>query len=544
MKNNYKRIILLTSITILICACFQPVITGINVESSQQDLHIVDYNSAYLVAYAQLKHLKKTSCSIITSEEIYDNNGKILSYVFNLNPEGYIVVTSHKTLPPVLAYSFTSSFSEVGTILTDLVKQDILQRLTYISKIPEKIIEENKVLWNSYLYFDPLFLDKTFTQWPKEGTTNSGGWLETKWHQNSPFNDFCPMDLVNDERSVAGCPAVAIAQILNYHQTTNNVFFNDSDDYYHSWGNYYYIDDDFETYDFPSYPQLNSYLDTLIMHYQNQETITDEDKAALTFACGVAAKQVYSSTISGTFGVNQAYDAYRRFSFDDCELLTDDDPDVYERVKDNIKNGLPVHLAVLDEAWKSGHNLVIDGYNEEGFYHLNFGWGGSYDGWYKLLEKLPYDLNFLEGVIVDIINENSNSDLQSEGVLYWHDANPGTTVEGSFTIENVGEPGSNIDWEIIVWPDWGEWSFESLSGEGLNPEAGPLSINVSVVVPDKKDKHFNGYVKVIDVDDSLNSCLIHVSLTTPRSRDIFSIFDLIFKINPNAFPLLRFLLNL
>ncbi|UCF49174.1 MAG: C10 family peptidase, partial [Thermoplasmatales archaeon] len=270
----------------------------------------------------------------------------------------------------------------------------------------------------------------------------------------------------------------------------------------------------------------------------------DEDKAALTFACGVAAKQVYSATVSGTFGVDQAYDAYKRFSFDDCVLLTDDDPEVYEQVQDNIINGLPVHLAVVTEAWDSGHNLVIDGYNDDGYYHLNFGWGGSYDGWYKIPEELPYELTVLEGVIVDIINDNSNSYLHGEGVLYWPNTNPGTTVEGSFTIENVGTPGSSIDWEIIVWPDWGEWSFDPSSGTDLTPEGGPQTIDVSVIVPDKNNKHFNGYVKIVDVDNSANSCLIHISLTTPRSKVIFSLFDLIYQRYINSFPLLRFLFGL
>ncbi len=544
MMKLDKRIIFIIAIAIVFCASFQPIIAGRSIENNNQDLKAINENSALLVALSQLKHLKKTTYQITASNGILDDKGSILCYVFDLHPQGYIVVPGYNTLPPVLAYSFTSSFSEAGTLLCDLVKADIILRLTHSSEIHEKIIEENKDLWNSYLNFNPLVLDDFFSQWPKEGATSSEGWLETEWHQNSPYNDFCPMDLVNSQRSVAGCPSVAIAQILNYHQTTNNVQFNDSDDYYHSWGNYYWIDDNFETYDFPPFPQLNSYLDTLVLHYQNEETLTDEDKAALTFACGVAAQQVYSSSVSGTFGVDQAYDAYQRFFFDDCVLLTDDNPDAYERVQENIMNGLPVHLAVITEDGKSGHNLVIDGYNDEGYYHLNFGWGGSYDGWYKIPEELPYELTVLEGVIVDIINENSVSNLNAEGALYWPDINPGATVEGSFTLENVGAPGSSIDWEVIIWPEWGEWTFDPSSGEGLTPEEGPLTIDVSVNVPDKKDKHFNGYVKVVDVDNSINSCLVHVSLTTPRNRWVnHPLLFNIFEHFPNAFPLFRYILG-
>ena len=84
-------------------------------------------------------------------------------------------------------------------------------------------------------------------------------------------------------------------------------------------------------------------------------------------------------------------------------------------------------------------------------------------------------------------------------------------MEDSFTIENVGAPGSNIDWEIIVWPDWGEWSFDPSSGTDLTPEGGPQTINVSVIVPDKNNKHFSGYVKVVDIDKQNSSLRQHIS---------------------------------
>ena len=57
-----------------------------------------------------------------------------------------------------------------------------------------------------------------------------------------------------------------------------------------------------------------------------------------------------------------------------------------------------------NDAWTVGHNLVIDGYNSDDYFHINFGWGGSYNGWYRLLSGLPYSLTVIEGVIVDIMS--------------------------------------------------------------------------------------------------------------------------------------------
>jgi hypothetical protein len=546
MKKVDSRLLAVVVVLIVFSAIFTSTIIGIKIKDTQQPSPLVDKNAALIVAQAKLIQMKKTNYSITSSNEVFDDQGRIIYRVYNLQPQGYIVVAAYYDLPPVIAYSFTSTFFEKGTILYDLVKTDILLRLSHFSEIPETIKERNNDLWNNYLDSDPLILENSyFRQWPIQGTTISEGWIETKWHQGSPYNDFCPIDLASEKRSVAGCPSVAIAQILNYHETTHNIQFNDSDDYYHAfWGNNYWIDDDYDTYDFPSFPELNTYLDTLVGHYQNQLSLTDEDKASLVFACGVAAEQVYHPNASGTFGVDQAFQAYQRFAFDDIELLDDNDPDVYERVQNNIKNGLPVHLAVVDEAVTTGHNLVIDGYNNDGFYHLNFGWGGPYDGWYKIPEELPFELNFLEGIIVDIINYNEDSDLHGEGVLYWPDVKPGTTVEGSFVIENVGAPGSEIDWEIIVWPGWGDWTFDPSSGENLTPENSPLTINVSVEVPNRINRYYNGYVKVVDIDNNGNSCLIHISLITPHTKAYFYFFEVFLQRHPYAFPILRYFLKL
>jgi len=49
-----------------------------------------------------------------------------------------------------------------------------------------------------------------------------------------------------------------------------------------------------------------------------------------------------------------------------------------------------------------GHNVVIDGYNTDEYFHLNFGWGGTYNGWYLLPDEIPYGLTVIEGAIVDI----------------------------------------------------------------------------------------------------------------------------------------------
>ena len=514
-KIFLKRAIVFNVILLFCAASISPIISGNITFNFQYNNCIVESDLAFKVAQDKIFELEKeTEFSIKNYVEIIEKNREILCYVFNLNPQGYIVVSANFNLPPVLAYSFTSNAQNTldeNNALFDLLKTDLSLRLKYV-----KSINSN---WNAYL-FEDLETSRTekIQQWPSEGSTLTGGWLETKWHQNAPYNNFCPIDPDSEMRSIAGCPAVAMAQILNYHQTINNVFFDDGDDYYHNYENFFWIDDDYVEYDFLSYPQLNSYLDTLVDHYKNQIPLTDNDKGALTFACGVAAKQVYTPSVSGTFGVNQAYDAYQKFNFTTIELLDEDDADLYERLTDNMINGLPAHIAVVNEDWTVGHNIVVDGYNTDDFYHINFGWGGSYDGWYLLPQDMPFELTVIEGVIVDIIDENTGSNLQGHGVLSWVDVEPETTLNGSFSIENVGNPGYEIDWEILTWPDWGVWTITPNNGEGFTPEDGKLTIDVSVVAPENKKTEYSGYIKIVNKNNYDDSCLIHISLVTKHSK--------------------------
>ena len=517
---------------------------GAGFDQKQQQIGI---KSATKVANMKLSQLGKTDdFSVGSSIESYRNcEDIILFYVFNLQPQGYIVVSADSNLPPVIAYSFTDNFqSDVSknNILLQMLKADIGLRLENVEKLPENIIKSRNSLWSEFLNEETeVSVNIDFEQWPPEGTTPTEGWIETKWHQDSPYNDFCPMD--GGERSVAGCPAVAMAQILNYHKTTNNVAFNDSDDYYHSYGNRFWIDNDHEEYDFPSFPELNDYLDTLAYHYDNQLSITDEDKATLNFACGVAATQVYTSGGSGTFGVNQAYDAYLKFDCNTVELLDNSDTDLYDRVSQNIKDALPAHLAVVTPGWDAGHNLVIDGYNTDEYYHLNFGWGGSYDAWYLLPDELPYDLTVIEGIIVDIMNNDAGPDLDCNGTLSWVDIKSGDIVTGSFTVENVGEPTSELDWEIESYPTWGTWTFTPMEGDDLTPEDGAITVEVSVVAPDKKNKEFDGGIKIVNREAGGDQCYIQVFLATPRIKTIDPLLLQFLERLIQRFPLLEYLLD-
>lgn len=342
--------------------------------------------------------------TIAACHEIIDDRGMVLSYCFPLLPEGFLVTTANRSLPPLLAYSFNSTAPDKQgheSPLADMIRTDVSARLEYLGSCTDAYIQNNRHAW-AYPSAG-AFQSRAFQQWPPDGSTSTGGWLETNWKQSYPCNIFCPLDPVTGERSLAGCPSVALAMIIDYQKNLNGTVFNDNDDYFHSYASrQYWIDDDYEAIDFLSFPQINKYFDSIALKYDGYELLNEEEIATLIWACGIAARQVYTSNGSGTFGVDQAYAAYQRFGYMDAALLYESDTSLFTRMKYNMMDGIPAHYAVLSNTGSGGHNVVVDGYNTENYYHVNFGWGGNYNAWYLLPQELPYNLTITEGAIVDI----------------------------------------------------------------------------------------------------------------------------------------------
>ena len=130
-------------------------------------------------------------------------------------------------------------------------------------------------------------------------------------------------------------------------------------------------------------------------------------------------------------------------------------------------------------------------------------------------------------------------DLDAEGDLQWVDVKPESTVSGTITVENIGDLGSLLDWEITEYPDWGTWSFDPEEGTDLGPGS-TISIDVEVVAPPDKKTEFTGTVKIVNSADSSDYIEISVSLVTPRTRNNVELFIVsFFKQLFERFPLLE-----
>ncbi|HOV76995.1 MAG TPA: C10 family peptidase, partial [Sedimentisphaerales bacterium] len=307
--------------------------------------------------------------------EVRDEDGTILAYVADLEPRGFIALSADTDIAPVIAYSFRVSFpadTDKSNPLSRLLRMDLKLRTKALADNPELKNAETARLW------DLLAAGETedggvttFQQWPPEGTTSSGGWVETTWGQDEPYNMFCPLDPIDGLRSYVGCVATAYSQIVHYHRLCD-ITFTGSDAYTTRSGMKF--DADADLYDFPTFTEVNGYLDTIRTKYSQGQALDDVDMAALSLACGLAVKMNYGSEGSGahTAAVQKALvERFGYYSADLFDAITDAGLLV---LQENMVNARPALLSFSPPDGWGGHAVVCDGYNTDGEYHLNFGW--------------------------------------------------------------------------------------------------------------------------------------------------------------------------
>lgn len=206
--------------------------------------------------------------------------------------------------------------------------------------------------------------------------------LTTSWGQNGPFNSLCPWD--GGSRSVTGCVATALAQVMNYHKWPQD-----------------------STGVIPAYTTSSkgiqmAALDSVVFDWANMKNTYDYNStqdernavATLMLYCGQAVKMDYSRSGSGSsfaFAVDPLKDY---FGYDkDMVFLSADDygmAEWEEMVYHELTENGPVAYGGLSTA-DDAHAFVVDGY-EDGLYHVNWGWDGRANGNFRLFILDPPEL--------------------------------------------------------------------------------------------------------------------------------------------------------
>jgi len=416
----------------------------------------VSFQLAEQTAKLKLQIEDKNDFIIKDFYELKGNDNSILAYVYHLDPQGFIIVTTDTDIIPILGYSFLNNFEEVEegewTIGHHFVQLDLTLRNEAIPYTSSDVIAQNNLRWDKYESKDlNYFIAQTKDRdiYPPAGSTTTGGWIEQLWNQSYPYNMYCPNDPQHGGKCVVGCVATAMGMIIDYHRYIGDAFFDDSDDYRSGYSApYIYIDDDHDTLNFPSWPELNILLDELRTYYVTNTPLNNEMKAVVSFACGVSVHMQYSSQGSGAQVYHPGYYDMRdgminKFGYSTATGYYSSHPNFYSQMQQDMMAALPCEIAIFDESGQGGHAINVDGYNTgEDTYHLNFGWGGSYNGWYTLPGGMPAGFASVSNAVMNIqggiypfieFDEMFVTDISGDGD---GQVNPGETAQIRIRLTN------------------------------------------------------------------------------------------------------------
>ncbi len=202
------------------------------------------------------------------------------------------------------------------------------------------------------------------------------------FNQGVPYNNNCPV-LAGEQnrRSVTGCVATAMAEVMRYFQ-------------YPACGTgeaTYTSSNGAATFKFAEHPfDWNNILEDY--DAQRYNSTQAAAVANLMLACGASINMQYSADGSGSFCDRAATALTTHFGYSsEIRHLEVTGVDTEDRllndwqyaIMDNLDHGWPVIFA--GTAKSGGHCFVVDGYtidgNDQSWFHINWGWGGAGNNW-------------------------------------------------------------------------------------------------------------------------------------------------------------------
>lgn len=218
-----------------------------------------------------------------------------------------------------------------------------------------------------------------------------------KWNQGTPYNNMCPL-YKGTNRSVTGCVATAMAQVMMYYQYPKE------------------LKTTIKAYNTQTYgiqiPEISSGAtydwDNMLPDYSKSDynSAQADAVAKLMYHCGAAVKMDYgpSSGANVTPTILATYFGY------DADLMQDLTRTVFtlQQWMTLIDNELKAKRPILysGQASDGGHEFVCDGSDGNGLYHINWGWGGYQDGYFDLTILQPTKGGAGSGSAVDGYNRD------------------------------------------------------------------------------------------------------------------------------------------
>ena len=289
-------------------------------------------------------------------------------YIYNRGSNaGFVIIAGDDELTPYIGYATTGRF----------IVEDMPEQLVAFLKACQERIDE---LVSSISYHQALQPTRPSASEPTQIAPLLGN---IQWNQSAPWNNQTPV--VDGEHTPVGCVATAYTQVMRYYQwpTQGEGTFSYTEkrsDRQHS------VDYESTTYDWAHMPE----------RYADPSQATEEETNALStlaYHAGVAVEMMYAPRGSGASmpyvdrALREHFRYDKRVSFKNRVNYTQA---TWEQL---LRNELIAARPIVYSGYgHGGHAFVCDGYDANGLFHINWGWGGMSDGYFNLNYLVPSDL--------------------------------------------------------------------------------------------------------------------------------------------------------
>ena len=321
-------------------------------------------------------------------------------YVFNHTDGGFVLVSAADNSREVLGFSDNGYFD----------KNDIPTNMQFWLQMYANEIAKSKNTTTSAISAPSQ----------ARSYTAVAPLLDCTWNQDAPYNNNCPV--VGGERCVTGCVATAISQIMYAHKYPTKG--SGSYSYTSERGVYASANFGATTYDW------NNMLPNYWNNYNNTQA---NAVATLMYHVGVSSQMDYGTYESGAVSQIALANLCTYFRYDKgISILPKDfmnEVDILDSISVDLQAGRPIYVDGRTKS-NSGHAFVCDGIRSDGYVHINWGWGGYFNGYFAISALNPEDQG---------IGGSSDNSAYTEQVTFYTNIQPdkGGTAKPFATVSNL-----------------------------------------------------------------------------------------------------------
>lgn len=379
--------------------------------------------------YNSKQFSEQNEINYITEHYTIKENGIAVIYIFNISNNGYICLSAEYNSHPVLAYSFNNTYKPENVIAPFQM---------WINEYKHQIQEIRKSEKNNSIINQKKWKDLIDNNFNKSIIKSISPFIKSKWDQGKIFNTHCPADTAGpDGRCVTGCVATCLGQIMYYYRFPNQ-----------GTGSF--------SYTHPVYGNLSVNYSNSTYDWNSMCDNPSKPNPAigkLIAESGIGVSMKYGPNSSGMYNHSAAYVLRTYFKYpQNVQYVFRDSTNVRwdSLIVAQLDKKMPLYYAGWSVPDTNGHAFVCDGYQDTTYFHFNFGWGGSYDGYFYLNALSPGGNNFNLAQEL-IINIHPDTSLYSYPE-YCNGIKTLTALEGS--LEDGSGPllsyqnNSNCSWLI------------------------------------------------------------------------------------------------